>query len=77
MAVRQFTGFVKRRSLWITLAAALIAGALFTWWTAARADREMRAGLLQQAQIAAQSVNIGHLQALSGTKADLQSPGNR
>lgn len=74
MAVRQFTGFVKRRSLWFTLAAALIAGALFTWWAAARADREMRDELLQQAHIAAQTINIEHLQALSGTKADLQSP---
>jgi hypothetical protein len=30
----------KRRNIWLAGAAALIAGALFTWWAAARADRD-------------------------------------
>ncbi|MFA7370249.1 MAG: hypothetical protein WC334_11440, partial [Kiritimatiellales bacterium] len=41
------------------------------WRTVVRADREMRAGLLQQTRIAAQAVNIKRIQTLTGTVADL------
>lgn len=52
----------------------LTTGVLFAWWTAARADRVMRANLLQQARLVAHAVNIVRVQALTGTKADLTSP---
>jgi diguanylate cyclase (GGDEF)-like protein/PAS domain S-box-containing protein len=52
----------------------IFAGVLFTWWTAVRADREMRADLLQQARLVAKAVNIARIQALSGTTADIKSP---
>jgi hypothetical protein len=52
----------------------LTTGVLFAWWTAARADREMRADLLQQARLLAHAVNIVRVQVLTGTKADLTSP---
>jgi PAS domain S-box-containing protein len=54
--------------------AILAAGASLAWWTAARADREMRADLLQQARLVAETVNVPYLQTLSGTDADLASP---
>jgi len=41
---------------------------------AARADRGMRADLQQQAQLVAQAVNVQNVQALSGTKGDLDNP---
>jgi len=55
----------------------LILGVLFSWWMAARTDREMRAGLLVQARLVAQAVNIERVTALTGTKADLESPDYR
>ncbi len=55
------------------MAAALIAGALFTSWAATRTDREMRAELLYRARLVAQSINIEHIQSLSGTAADLKT----
>ncbi len=56
------------------LLAALAAVGLFAWWTAVRADRAMRADLLLQTQLVAETVNIQRVQALSGTKADRDSP---
>jgi PAS domain S-box-containing protein len=67
----------KPRLLAAALLAILAAGALFAWWTTARADREMRADLLLQARLVAQAVNIDRVKALSGTKADLDSPDYR
>ena len=65
-----------RRSSWgwglAALALALIAG--FAWMTVRRADREMRAELLQQVLLVAKAVDVEHVQALSGTDADLDSP---
>jgi PAS domain S-box-containing protein len=55
------------------LLAILAAGAFFAWWMAARADREMRADLLQQARLVAQAVNTEQAKALTGTEADLDS----
>jgi PAS domain S-box-containing protein len=54
--------------------AIFIAGALLAWWMAVQADRRMRADLLQQTQMVAQAVEIGRIQALSGTAADLDNP---
>ena len=56
------------------LLAVLAAGACVTWGIVSRADREMRAGLLQETQMVAQAVDAERLQALSGTEADLASP---
>ena len=53
----------------------LAAGAFFVWWTMARADLDMRAELLQQTRLVAQAVDVERVQALSGTEADLGSPG--
>jgi PAS domain S-box-containing protein len=53
------------------LAGVLIAGALLAGWTVARADRELRATLLQQARIMAQALNPEHIRLLSATPADL------
>ena len=54
--------------------AIILAGALLTWWVIGRADREMRADLLQQAQAVAQAVNVEHVRALSGSESDIGSP---
>jgi PAS domain-containing protein len=60
---------------WIALMSVILAtGMLFAWWTAHRADREMRFDLIQQARLAAQTLNIERVKALSGTEADLDSP---
>jgi len=68
------TRYPWRRSKNLSLAllgGILIAGAFFIWWTVARADREMRAVLLQQARLVGQRLSIEDVQALSGTEADL------
>ncbi|MHB1354476.1 MAG: ATP-binding protein [Anaerolineae bacterium] len=57
----------------VVFAAIIIIGVLFVWWTVQRADREMRADLLQQARLVAQAVNIERVQTLQGTEADLDS----
>ena len=54
--------------------AVLGAGAPFVWWATAKADRQMRADLLQQARLVAQAMDVGQVKALTGTKADLDSP---
>lgn len=68
---------LRRRVVLQTIAAivmVVIVGTLFTWWTAARTDRQMRADLLQQTKLVAQAVNVERILALSNTKADLGSP---
>ncbi|MBN2889926.1 MAG: response regulator [Deltaproteobacteria bacterium] len=66
-------GINQRRSLWMAVAAALIAGICFTWWTVVRADHELRAELLQQVRLVAKAVNPESVHSLSGTKMDLGS----
>jgi hypothetical protein len=61
-------------SLFISVMAVPIAGVLLAWWTAQRADREMREDLLQHAHIVARTLNIDHVKALSGTETDLTLP---
>jgi len=41
-----------------------------SWWSAYRADQELRANLLQQARLVAQALNIDNVKALNGTAAD-------
>ena len=57
-----------------TLAVLLCAGAFFVWWMVSRADREMRADLLQQARLVVKMIDIQHVRALSGSEADLDRP---
>ena len=52
----------------------LAVGGWGAWQLVARADYKMRAALLLQAQAVAQVVNLGHVQALAGTAADLNNP---
>ena len=64
----------RKGRLTIVVLAALVAGILVTWSTAWSTSRKMRSHLLGNARIAAQTVGIGHVAALSGTAADMQSP---
>jgi PAS domain S-box-containing protein len=59
----------------VLLAAMLAVGVLFTWWIVHRTDRAMRDDLLQQARLVMKAVNLDRLQALTGTAADLNTPG--
>ncbi|AFL72747.1 response regulator [Thiocystis violascens] len=63
------------RILWWVGAAVtiLLVGGIFSWWTVARADRELREALLEQLRVVSQTVNIERLQSLSGTAADLEN----
>jgi PAS domain S-box-containing protein len=69
--------FPKEKNLHYVLAATLAlltVGTLFTWWTVAQTDREMRSDLLQQTQSVAQALNIERIKELTGTEADLTNP---
>lgn len=75
------TKHISRKGIWggrlwrpALLAAILIGGALCAWWLTGRADRDMRENLLRQARLVAKAVDVSHIQALTGTKADLDSP---
>ncbi|MFH0996311.1 MAG: response regulator [Pseudomonadota bacterium] len=65
---------MKNPGLTALLLTIFVAGVLIAWWTAAQADRELRANLLQQTRLVAQALNVEQVQALTGTKADLESP---
>ena len=58
----------------ILLGAVIVAGVLSAWGLAVRADKEMRRELLGQARLVAETINLQHVQTLSGTEADLDSP---
>jgi len=66
----------KRRNWYMAAIAVmvLIIGALFTWWMAARADRELRANLLLQTRIITQAVDTTNIKALTGLEADQENP---
>ena len=66
--------FRLSRSATIRLLLLLIAGGLFTGWMVVRADRALRADLLQHTRAVAQAVNLDQVRALSGTAADLELP---
>lgn len=58
----------------VAVATALGAISVFAWWTAKRADLQMRGDLLQQANLVASAVDTEHVATLSGTEADLAAP---
>jgi PAS domain-containing protein len=58
----------------VWLFAFFFAGVLFTWGLVARTNRELRAALLLQTRLVAKAVDIGRVQSLSGTVADLGTP---
>ena len=60
--------------LTVALLVIFTVGLLFAWWIVARADREARTELLQQAQLVMQAIDIDRIRALSGTEADLEKP---
>jgi PAS domain S-box-containing protein len=65
----------KKSLLWAAaLLVIMAAGVLFIWWMMARADRELRAELLQQTRLVAQALNLDDVKTLSGTETDLKSP---
>ena len=55
----------------------LVAGGLFTWWVVGRADRDLRADLLQHTRAVAQAVNLDQVRTLTGAAADLDQPAYR
>jgi two-component system CheB/CheR fusion protein len=57
-----------------TIVAMLLGGSLFAWWMVARADRELREALIQQAQLVAQALDVDHVRAMTGTRADRLRP---
>jgi len=59
----------------VAIMAALAAISVFAWWTAKRADLQMRSDLLQQANLVAPAVDTEYVATLSGTDADLAAPG--
>jgi PAS domain S-box-containing protein len=61
------------RLLASAVAMALIAGA--TWMSARRADQHLRADLLLQARLVANAIDPHQMASLTGTEADLASPG--
>ena len=50
--------------------AVLVGGAFFTHWQVQRADRAMRADLLDHARLVAGGINLDRVQALTGSSAD-------
>ena len=56
----------------VLLSCAVLGGLLVGF--AYRADRQIRAELLQEARMVARSVNLDHIKALTATEADLASP---
>ncbi len=59
----------------VSLSILVAAGVLLTWWVVARADGSMRAALLARAQPLAESFASAPIATLSGTEADLSTPG--
>jgi PAS domain S-box-containing protein len=57
------------------ITALIILGMLLAWWAVHRADSAMRLGLLRQTKMVAQAVRVDRLLALTGTVADLDTPG--
>ncbi|MBK8639234.1 MAG: cache domain-containing protein [Chromatiaceae bacterium] len=72
-ATSRFQGMNQPHLTAALLLAMFTLGALFTWWTVVQADRALRTDLLQRLRVAVQAVNVEHLQALTGTPADLES----
>jgi len=79
MNARQASGPRLGRGRWLaaSVATVLIVGAVVAWWAVVRADRVLRADLLQQTRFVAQAVDIERVQTLTGTTADLENPDYR
>ena len=73
-ALSWFQKVRKPRLMLFALVAIFATGALFSWLAVSRTDRRMRHDLLLQTRLVAQSLDIGKLQALTGTRADLDNP---
>jgi PAS domain S-box-containing protein len=65
---------IRRSSVLFLLVVAALMIVGITWLSVRWADRELRGNLLQQVQQIAQTVNIDHVNALSGADADISSP---
>jgi PAS domain S-box-containing protein len=67
---------MKANGVWVAIAILTIitAGLFGTHWKIRRADLETKESLLQQAQMAADGMDIDRVKNLSGTEADLASP---
>jgi signal transduction histidine kinase len=65
----------SKRLFVIVVVVALAAILLFAWWTAKRADLQMRSDLLQQASLVAPVVDTEYVATLSGTEKDMAAPG--
>ena len=72
-AAGMFKGKSPNRTVAASLLVIFLAGALFAWGMVARAVREKREDLLQQTQLVTREVEVGEIQALTGTAADLNS----
>jgi signal transduction histidine kinase len=59
----------------LAVVVALAAVSVFAWWTAKRADLQMRAELLLQAKLVAVLIDTEYVGILSGTEADTAAPG--
>ncbi len=70
-ALPQRGGF---RALMAGALALLATGALLTWATVEKTDRELREALLEHARLVAHTLNIDRVKALTGSDADLEKP---
>ena len=59
---------------WITPLLAAGLWVLFTGWTVQFAERQMRSELLTQTTLIARAIDTEHVQGLTGTEADVNSP---
>jgi PAS domain S-box-containing protein len=59
----------------VAVVAALAAISFFAWWTAKRADLQMRDDLLQQAKLVSAAADTEYVATLSGTEKDMAAPG--
>lgn len=66
-----------KRRITILLLTILVAGVLFTWWTAWRTDQSMRESLLAQAELVVRAIDVHRVKTLTGAQADLDSPDYR
>jgi len=64
---------IKNGPALLLLLAILLAGGVLIWRTVLEADRTMRADLLQQTQMLAQTLDAGRIERLSASAADLEN----
>ena len=71
--MKQTAGLSVRRAVWMAAVLTLV-GAVLAWRLVSWTDRGMRADLLQQTRLVAETLEITRVQALTGTQADLDNP---